>query len=192
MARKSRSILWVRRAPGARHRGTLAFAGHIFPCALGRSGIAGGKREGDGATPTGAMALVEVLYRADRVRPPRTRLPVRAIRPDDGWCDAPADRNYNRPVRLPYAASHEAMARADGLYDIVVVLDWNVHRRAKGRGSAIFLHIARPGFLPTEGCVAVTPSVMRFLLAHLGANAVIDTRPGFHIAAPDRSGRTAC
>ncbi len=188
MARKSRSILRVRRAPGAPHRGTLAFAGHIFPCALGRAGIAGGKREGDGTTPVGALALVEVLYRADRSRPPRTRLPVRAIRTDDGWCDAPADRNYNRPVRLPYGASHEAMARADGLYDIVVVLDWNIRRRAKGRGSAIFLHIARPGFLPTEGCVAVTPAVMRFLLARLGAGALIDTRPGYRVATPDRSG----
>jgi L,D-peptidoglycan transpeptidase YkuD (ErfK/YbiS/YcfS/YnhG family) len=115
-----------------------------------------------------------VLYRADKIPRPRTGLPIRAIQPDDGWCDAAADRNYNRPVRLPYPASHERMRRDDNLYDIVVVLDWNLSRRRKGKGSAIFLHLARPGFLPTEGCVAVTAPVMRRLLSGLRPGARIN------------------
>ena len=83
------------------------------------------------------------------------RLPARAIRPDDGWCDASADRNYNRPVRHPYSASAERLWRSDGLYDLVVVLAYNERPRVRGRGSAIFMHVARPGYAPTEGCIAL-------------------------------------
>ena len=84
-------------------------------------------------------------------------LPLAKIRADDGWCDEPADRNYNRPVRLPYSASAETMLRNDELYDVAIVLDWNIRRRARGLGSAVFLHIAPPGHPPTEGCVAIAP-----------------------------------
>jgi L,D-peptidoglycan transpeptidase YkuD (ErfK/YbiS/YcfS/YnhG family) len=126
------------------------------------------KQEGDGATPRGHWHLVRVLYRADRVRRPRTALPVATLRPDDGWCDAPDDRNYNRPVRHPYGASAERLWRDDRLYDVVVVLDHNHCPRIRGRGSAIFLHLARPGFAPTEGCIAVSEPDMRRLLAGAG------------------------
>jgi L,D-peptidoglycan transpeptidase YkuD (ErfK/YbiS/YcfS/YnhG family) len=112
-----------------------------------------------------------VLYRADRVVRPVTRLPVSAIHPDDGWCDDPCDRNYNRPVRLPYPASHERLWREDHLYDLVVVLGYNDLPRSKGRGSAIFMHLAAPGFMPTEGCIALREADLRKLLAvaHRGA-----------------------
>ncbi|MDX2290382.1 MAG: L,D-transpeptidase family protein [Hyphomicrobiaceae bacterium] len=125
-------------------------------CALGRSGCGALKREGDGKTPIGSFQLREVLYRPDRVGRPRTRLPVRPIKVGDGWCDATTDRNYNRPVKHPYPASAERLWRDDALYDIVLVIGFNDRPRQRGLGSAIFVHVARPGFLPTEGCVALT------------------------------------
>ena len=108
-----------------------------------------------------------VLYRPDRMRRPRTPLPVRAIRRHDGWCDASADRNYNRPVRLPYPASAERLWREDALYDVVVVLDYNERPRVRGRGSAIFMHVARPGYAPTEGCIALARAHLLRLLERL-------------------------
>jgi L,D-peptidoglycan transpeptidase YkuD (ErfK/YbiS/YcfS/YnhG family) len=98
---------------------------------------------------------------------------VRAIRRDDGWCDASADRNYNRPVRLPYPASAERLWREDGLYDLVVVLDYNDRPRSRGRGSAIFMHVARPGYAPTEGCIALARGHLLRLLERLHARTAI-------------------
>jgi L,D-peptidoglycan transpeptidase YkuD (ErfK/YbiS/YcfS/YnhG family) len=117
-----------------------------------------------------------VLYRPDRLRRPDTALPVAAIRRESGWCDDPQDRRYNRPVRLPYAASHEELWRSDHLYDLLVVLDFNLLRPRRGAGSAIFLHLAAPGFAPTAGCVAVTEQIMRRILARAGPGTVIDIR----------------
>ena len=145
--------------------GTLGAGGARVLCALGRSGIVRAKREGDGGTPAGTHRLVGVLYRPDRIGRPVTRLPVAPIRRDDGWCDDPADIRYNRPVRLPYGASHERLWREDHLYDVVVVLDYNLTAPMPGRGSAIFLHLARAAFAPTAGCVAVDMETMRRLLA---------------------------
>ncbi len=134
------------------------------PAALGRSGRVACKREGDGATPIGRWRLLEVYYRPDRVMRPTTGLPVRRITRDAGWCDAAGDRNYNRKVRVPYPASHERLWRDDHLYDLVVVLDHNQRPRVRGHGSAIFLHCARPGLTPTEGCVALPRAELQRLL----------------------------
>lgn len=138
----------------------------VFPCALGRGGISALKRERDGATPLAVLPLLGG-YRKYQLKAVRSPLPMSPVRNDLGWCDAPSDPNYNRPVRLPYGSSHERMLRPDRLYDICIVLDWNISERRRNRGSAIFLHIARPGFQPTEGCVAVSPGTMRRLLPHL-------------------------
>jgi L,D-peptidoglycan transpeptidase YkuD (ErfK/YbiS/YcfS/YnhG family) len=135
--------------------------------AIGRSGIAVKQREGDGITPLGRFAVRRVLYRADRLSAPRTRLPIAAIAPDDGWCDAPHDASYNRAVKRPYRASSEAMWRDDGLYDLVVVLGFNDDPVVAGKGSAIFLHVARPDFGPTEGCIALAKDDLLELLAAL-------------------------
>lgn len=140
---------------------------HRLGCALGRSGISVRKREGDGATPAGQYKLLRVLYRSDRVRRPGTSLTVMRIEPDDGWCDGSGDRNYNRPVKLPYPASAERMWREDHLYDIVVILDHNRWPRVRNLGSAIFLHVARPGYQPTEGCIAFRENDLRRLLARV-------------------------
>lgn len=135
--------------------GRLAWAGGSPRCALGRGGIRTDKAEGDGATPAGRHPLRRVLYRADRLARPDTALPVAALAPDDGWCDDPAHPDYNRPVRLPHPARCETLWRDDAVYDVIVVLGHNDDPVAPGRGSAIFLHVARPDFTPTEGCVAL-------------------------------------
>ena len=124
-------------------------------CALGRGGISTDKAEGDRATPAGRYPLREAFYRADKIDRPRTGLPVRAIAETDGWCDDPADPAYNRFVELPYPGRHERMWRADGLYDLVIVVGYNDDPPVPGRGSAIFVHAAAPGYAPTEGCVAL-------------------------------------
>jgi L,D-peptidoglycan transpeptidase YkuD (ErfK/YbiS/YcfS/YnhG family) len=142
--------------------------------ALGRAGIGRRKAEGDGSTPAGRFRLVAVFYRADRVPRPRTALPIAAIRPDLGWCDDPADRNYNRPVRLPYAGRHERLWRNDRLYDVVVVLDFNLARPRPGAGSAIFLHVASPDLAPTEGCIAVGAIDLRRLLSRIRLDTIVD------------------
>ena len=136
-------------------------------CALGKAGVkpAAEKREGDNASPAGVWPIRRVLFRPDKGPAPRTALPVAPIAPDDGWSDAPDDPAYNRPVKLPQPASAERMWRDDDIYDLVVVLGYNDDPPVVGRGSCIFLHLARPGWTPTEGCVAVTREDMEVLLA---------------------------
>jgi L,D-peptidoglycan transpeptidase YkuD (ErfK/YbiS/YcfS/YnhG family) len=158
--------------------GWFTFAGRRYCCALGRGGIGHGKREGDGKTPAGRFALRRVLYRADRLAPPDTGLPLAAIKPEDGWCDDPADRAYNRPVRLPYRARAETLFRMDGLYDMLAVIGYNDQPIVPGAGSAIFLHVARPDYGPTEGCVGLAPDHLREALALADATAEIEILAG--------------
>lgn len=170
---RSPAVVAIRPRPGRPGEGLAAYAGSVLSCALGRTGVRALKREGDGATPRATLPLLAALWRSDRLRRPRTALPIRAIRTDDGWCDAAADGRYNRLVRLPFAASHEALARDDCLYDVLVVLDFNLMPRRAGGGSAIFLHCARAGLAPTAGCVAFPRAVLVRLLARLPARAVL-------------------
>ncbi len=141
--------------------------------AIGPGGIAIKGGEGDGITPRGIYPIREIFYRADRIAKPNTRLPLRAIQKDDGWCDAPADPNYNRLVKLPYPASAEQMWRDDHLYDLVAVLGYNDDPVVPGKGSAIFLHLAKPDYAHTHGCVALN---MDDALA-----ALTQLRPGDHV-----------
>lgn len=156
--------------------GVLIAGATTIRCALGRSGLRALKREGDGATPIGLFRLLRVHIRADRAPALACRLPRRAIRRDDGWCDDSRAPAYNRLVRLPFGFSHEKMWRADALYDVVIVLDYNIAPRRKNLGSAIFLHCARPDYGPTEGCVAIAPADMRRLLPRLGGRVTLDIR----------------
>lgn len=156
---------------GRFHAGPLVLA-----CALGRAGITHAKREGDYATPAGEFRLLSGFFRADRVARPKSVLPLRRIRQSDGWCDAPGSAAYNRQVSLPCRDSHEKLWRPDRLYDLVIVLDYNVHPRRKSRGSAIFLHCAQRGFTPTEGCVALRFCDLRRLLPRLSKNARLTIR----------------
>ena len=152
--------------------GQLRWAGHEVRCALGRSGVtpAESKREGDGASPIGVWRMRQVLWRSDRIAAPATRLPAVELIPEAGWCDAPGDPFYNRPVLLPYAASHERLWREDHIYDLIVELGYNDAPVIAGKGSAIFLHVAREDYSPTEGCVACAlPDLLALL---------VDAKPG--------------
>ncbi len=145
--------------------GGLVFAGRTYRAALGRGGVRADKEEGDGATPAALLPLRRVLYRADRGPPPLCVPPREPIAPDDGWCDDAFHPDYNRMVGLPHPARHEALWRRDGLYDIVGVLGWNDAPPERGRGSAIFLHIATDDYAPTAGCVALAAADLRGVLA---------------------------
>ncbi len=157
--------------------GELRWAGRRYRCALGYGGMRMDKREGDGATPVGRFPLRRVLYRPDRVSPPITALPVAPLSPGDGWCDDPTDPLYNRPVRLPYAGCRdERMWRADGLYDVVVVIGHNDDPVSPGMGSAIFLHVAKPDYRPTHGCIALARQDLLAILAEIRADAILETK----------------
>lgn len=144
--------------------GWLVHAGQRYRAAIGRGGIRADKQEGDGATPAGILPLRRVLYRADRLKRPRTAVQAIPLAPHDAWCDDPQDTRYNQPVRLPFAARHETLWRSDAIYDVIGVLGWNDAPAVPNRGSAIFLHLARPDFAPTEGCVALALSDLLALL----------------------------
>jgi L,D-peptidoglycan transpeptidase YkuD (ErfK/YbiS/YcfS/YnhG family) len=161
---------------GARSRGWLAAGPVRIPVALGRGGVRADKREGDGATPRGRFRPVRVWWRADRGPRPRTLLPVRRITRADGWCENPADRRYNRPIRLADGKPGDRLWRADHLYDLIVELDHNVRPRVASRGSAIFVHVARPNFGDTAGCVALSAASLRRLLEHIGRKTRIEIR----------------
>lgn len=148
-----------------RPNGQFILRGEVFRAAIGAHGVLVMKEEGDEATPAGTLALRRVLYRADRVPSPACVVPVEPIGPDDGWCDDPAHRDYNKMIRLPHEARHEALWRRDAAYDIVGVLGWNDAPVEKRRGSAIFLHVARPDYAPTQGCVALALRDLQRVLA---------------------------
>ena len=161
--------------PGAT-TGRLTAGDHVFSCAIGRTGLAGEKREGDGGTPIGTFPLRELRYRQDRVSAPETGLPLIPIGPKDGWCDAPADPAYNRPVKLPYPASAEEMWRDDHLYDLVIVVGYNDDPVVPQAGSAIFIHLAKEenGELqPTAGCVSLRVDDMLALLARIDDETLV-------------------
>jgi L,D-peptidoglycan transpeptidase YkuD (ErfK/YbiS/YcfS/YnhG family) len=145
--------------------GRLRYRGDDFRVACGRGGIRLEKREGDGATPGALLPLRRVLYRADRVARPLAAVPTEPLAATDGWCDDPTHPDYNRQIVLPHQARHEELWRRDALYDVIGVLGWNDAPVVRERGSAIFLHVARPDWAPTEGCVALALADLVRLLA---------------------------
>jgi L,D-peptidoglycan transpeptidase YkuD (ErfK/YbiS/YcfS/YnhG family) len=159
-------------------KGTLIAGQARFPCALGRSGVvaAGMKREGDGATPRASMVLRRVFFRADHIPRPRSLLPMRQITPHDAWCDDTSDRRYNRLIQRPHGEHEERLRRGDHLYDVIVELGWNDQPVCKGRGSAIFWHLARTGLTPTAGCVAVQSHVFAKVLPRLSRHTRLIVR----------------
>jgi L,D-peptidoglycan transpeptidase YkuD (ErfK/YbiS/YcfS/YnhG family) len=164
----------VRPAPGNPRRAIVQAGDLTFPAALGRGGRTSRKREGDGATPIADMRLLYGFFRKDQVKSPLgTTLPMTPIDKTMLWCDAPQDASYNRPARLPFKPSHEKMMRGDHLYDICLVMDWNMSSRSRNRGSAIFFHLAKPGYQPTEGCVAIKRRDMLRLLPLVGPETVV-------------------
>mgnify|MGYP000338847306 CR=1 FL=1 len=144
--------------------GFVSCLNHRWRCALGRGAIVHDKIEGDGASPAGTWALGRVFYRPDRGAAPQTGLTVVALHPKWGWCDDPAHADYNRLVTLPHPARHEILWRDDALYDVVVELLYNTDPIISDRGSAIFMHVAKPDYSPTEGCIALNLKDLKALL----------------------------
>ena len=164
---------WKVSASGEIHRGKLESQGQVFDICLGRSGIQPEKREGDGATPTGRFVLQRLLWRWDRLRLPKTRLPASPILAHMGWCDAPADVRYNQPVNLPWPASAECLWRVDHLYDLVLITSHNQNPVVPGAGSAVFVHLQRHDKGPTAGCIALQLADLLHLLESAGPETEI-------------------
>jgi L,D-peptidoglycan transpeptidase YkuD (ErfK/YbiS/YcfS/YnhG family) len=158
----------VRATPGNRRQGCLS-AGHLrIKVALGRSGIKANKREGDGATPAGRYRLVRLWWRPDRLPRPRTLLPVRPIGVLDAWCEDTSDRRYNQAIRISPGQPGDRLWRSDALYDLVIEIDHNTRPRISGRGSAVFIHVARAALAPTAGCISLPITILKSLIARLG------------------------
>jgi L,D-peptidoglycan transpeptidase YkuD (ErfK/YbiS/YcfS/YnhG family) len=173
--RRDLALSAIRICPSAGNprRGWLTAGGQTIPIALGRGGIRANKREGDGGTPRGTFRPRQVWWRADRHPRPRTFLPVRAITPEDAWCEDPQSRHYNQPVRRNRDHGGDRLTREDHLYDFIVEIDHNISPRIAGRGSAVFLHLAREDYSPTAGCVSMTRGAMLRLLQRLGPQTKI-------------------
>lgn len=172
--RQGLSLVCVRRRPGNPRQGWLKAGTWTLPAALGRGGIRADKREGDGGTPRGRFRAVCLWFRPDRGPRPGGALPKRRIGQADAWIEDPRDRRYNRPVRLAPGESGDRLWRNDRLYDLIVEIDHNARPRVARRGSAVFLHVARPGLAPTAGCIALPAPVLRRLVARLTRRTVID------------------
>jgi L,D-peptidoglycan transpeptidase YkuD (ErfK/YbiS/YcfS/YnhG family) len=168
------SLVRVRRAAAGRSRGVALAGSRTIPVVLGRSGIAANKREGDGATPHGRFRLIRLWWRVDRGPRPRTLLAARPIDRALAWCEDPADRRYNRPFRRSANEPGDGLWRTDRLYDLVIELSHNTRPRVAGRGSAVFIHVARPDRGPTAGCVALEVGELRRLLTRLGPKTWIE------------------
>lgn len=173
MRRISFGAIDVSARPGRRAQGLLRVGPLVMPAALGRGGIRADKREGDGGTPRGLFHPVRLWWRADRLARPLTLLPVRRIGRNEAWCEDPADRRYNRPFVRSANEPGDRLWRDDGLYDLVLEIDHNVRPRIAGRGSAVFVHVARPGFTPTAGCVALRRHDLKLLLSRISAKTRI-------------------
>ncbi|MCK9513984.1 MAG: L,D-transpeptidase family protein [Pigmentiphaga sp.] len=156
--------------------GRLFFRGEWHRAVIGRGGAVAAetKREGDGATPLGRYRILGALLRPGRVAAPETALPWRWLRPWDGWSDDPADPAYNRPVAHPHGYRAERLWRDKHVYDVILVTDHNGGPPIPGLGSAIFLHLARPDWRPTEGCVAMARQTMLDILPRLAAGAPLE------------------
>jgi len=153
--------------------GKLIWKGKEYKCAIGKGGVSKDKKENDGKTPVGCFPVRKILYRADRILKPESVFPTFEITPDDGWCNDPNDLNYNRQIKLPYKASYENLWREDNLYDIVVVLGYNDDPPVSGKGSAIFMHIARPDYSPTAGCIALSLEDLLNILKEIDADTYV-------------------
>ena len=169
------SFIAVRKKCGTTTKGILAIGQYRFLCALGRNGFSARKREGDGATPIAVMPILGGFQKNSFRSLPHHPLMLQRVKSSDGWCDQPWDANYNRPVKLPYRNSAEKLCRRDELYDILLIPDWNIRCRIQNNGSAIFFHLARPGFAPTEGCIAVSRRTMERILPFISRKTKIMT-----------------
>lgn len=153
--------------------GSLRLGCAEYRCALGPTGIISHKHEGDGGTPAGCFPLRSVMYRSDRLTRPDTKLPCRALKESDGWCDDPSHRDYNQLISRPHPARHETLWRDDHVYDVIVEVGFNDQPPVLGKGSAIFMHIARDDYAPTEGCIALNMDDLLAVLRDCGTKTLL-------------------
>jgi L,D-peptidoglycan transpeptidase YkuD (ErfK/YbiS/YcfS/YnhG family) len=168
-----RHTLLARVSPTDRLQALVRVGPLTLRAALGRGGVTAFKREGDGGTPRAAMAVLTGFRRGGMLTPDNAGLTLHRAGRRDGWCDVPGHAAYNRHVRLPFPAGHETLIRDDVLYDFGFVLDWNIRSRRRGMGSAIFLHVARPGFSPTQGCIALSRRDMLRIMPFIRRGTIV-------------------
>ncbi|MEK6747148.1 MAG: L,D-transpeptidase family protein [Pseudomonadota bacterium] len=154
----------------------IIFRGKTYHCAIGKNGFSADKKEGDGCTPLGTFPLRELWYRADKIKKPRTDLPLKIITQNDGWCDDVNSPDYNRHILLPSSFSHEKLWRDDDVYDLIIPIGYNDSSVVSGKGSAIFIHIARENYEPTEGCVALKLADLLEILPFLSTKTLIEIK----------------
>ena len=138
-----------------------------FRCALGKGGIKIKKREGDNITPKGNYKIVKVYYRKDRIKKISTRIRCNNIKKDMGWCDDPKSKKYNKLIKLPTQYNHEKLYRKDNIYDLILVLNYNMRPIIKNKGSAIFIHVANKNYKPTQGCISLKKQDLTKILSLL-------------------------
>ena len=164
----------VRQRPGVKTQCLVRIGSLTFKGALGRSGRTIFKREGDGATPIKSISCISGYYKYRQRFRAQTKLQMVPITKNMGWCDQTDHACYNRAVKLPFTSSHETMLRDDVLYDYVIVLDWNISSRKRNCGSAIFFHVAKPGYPSTQGCIAISRQDMMRLLPLISNKTVVE------------------
>ena len=153
--------------------GYLKYKKLKFKCALGKAGIGKKKREGDNVTPTGTFKIVKIYYRSDRVKKISSKLRLIEITKNMGWCDDPNSKNYNKLINLPSKYSHEKLFKKNNIYNVIVVLNYNMKPVIKNKGSAIFIHIAKNNYQPTQGCIALKKNDLLKLLSKISRNIKI-------------------
>jgi L,D-peptidoglycan transpeptidase YkuD (ErfK/YbiS/YcfS/YnhG family) len=153
--------------------GYLKYKKLKFKCALGKAGIGKKKREGDNVTPTGNFKIVKIYYRSDRVKKISSKLRLIEITKNMGWCDDPNSKNYNKLINLPSKYSHEKLFKKNNIYNVIVVLNYNMKPVIKNKGSAIFIHIAKKNYQPTQGCIALKKNDLLKLLSKIRKNIKI-------------------
>ena len=152
--------------------GVLKYKNLKFKCALGKAGVGKKRKEGDNITPKGSYKLLGLFYRSDRIPNFKTILKKRKINKKMGWCDDVNNKNYNKLIKLPCNFSHEKLYRRDKIYDLVVPINYNTNKIARGKGSAIFLHVAKKNYSPTKGCIALKKKDLILLLKKIKSKKV--------------------
>ena len=133
----------------------LTYQNNKVKCAIGKRGIGRKQKEGDQITPRGTFRVKNILYRKDKINYFKSVIKKTPIKKNMGWCDDPKSKDYNKLIKYPFNYKSEKLYRSNNIYDIILVLDFNMHPIKKNKGSAIFIHISNNKYNPTQGCIAI-------------------------------------
>ena len=153
--------------------GYLKYKNYKFRCSLGKAGIGKKKIEGDNITPKGTFKIIKIYYRSDRIKKIKSKFKLIKIKKNIAWCDDPQSRNYNQLIKLPSKYSYENLFKKNNIYDLILVLNFNINPIIKNRGSAVFIHVAKRNYKPTAGCIALKKDHLIKLVNNLKKNAVV-------------------